>query len=113
MEDLDSAYDEFIDASRRNDGKSQAEAINEMGKHIKRGKKDWMVWGEVRTVIEQQRKTAETEIKNIEKMNAMMTLEDLLQLGTSINSAINETITDPKQRRKLIDNIRSLMIKDM
>ena len=86
------------------------EAIRTIIVLCQEGMADYAAWNAVRGVLEQRRKTSETEQKRLVSMQQMITAEQAMLRDARIQSAILRHVTDPAALRALAAEFRSLAL---
>lgn len=70
------------------------------------------VWGEVAELLEQRRRTVESERKRLVDMQQMITYEDAMLFVTVLSDSVRRHVTDPKQLASIAADIARLVVFD-
>jgi hypothetical protein len=93
-EKLGDGWQALDQAMQSGDGIATMSAMRALETAIKRGASDWAAWAEISRLIEQRRKTSESEQKRLVAMQQMITSEQLLVLLGAISDTIRRHIHD-------------------
>ena len=91
---LNHLYDDFIEASRREDRSTANRALVSMQDIIQRGRDDYAAWDEVKAVIEDRRRLVETERKRMLDMQLMVRSDRFMLFVTALASSVKKHIKD-------------------
>lgn len=98
MRDVDKAKDE-----------DRQDALADLRFAITAGCQDWAAWEEVRSLIEQRRKLAETERKRLVDEQQMIQVDQAVLLIGRVAAIIRQHVTDPLTLATIADELRKLV----
>jgi hypothetical protein len=84
----------LMDARRRGDTEATADALNSMLSLIRNGHQDYAAWQDVRGLLEQRRRTVESERKRLVEMQQNITVEKAMLLVGAIGGIIKAHVHD-------------------
>ena len=92
------------------DQADKVDAINEIGRTIKRGVSDYAVWDEVGKLLEQRRRLVESERKRLVDMQQMITTERAMLLLSATVDIIRRHVTDRDTMSAINAEFRTLLL---
>lgn len=78
---------------------------------IERGEETYYVFEAVQPLIEQRRKTCESENRRLEKMGQMITAEQAFAMVARLADIVKRYITEPEQRRQICKELAQAVTK--
>lgn len=96
-------------ARRRNDQGAQADALNSLLSLVESGHQDYAAWSDVRSLLEQRRRTVESERKRLVEMQQTITAERALLLIGAITGIVKAHVSEPKQLAAIARDIGALL----
>jgi len=91
---LFNAWEDFQSARRLGDEDRTEWALNDLESLIGRGVTDAAAWAEVMGLIERRRKLVESELKRLEKMQQVLTIEQAMTLVAAVQEAVRRNVRD-------------------
>ena len=91
------AFSDLRDANRDGDKKKASEALRQLDSLLARGQSDYANWDEIFGLVEQRRRTVESERKHLHQMGQLVAVDQMMGLATALLSAVREHVTDRKQ----------------
>jgi hypothetical protein len=92
--DTAAAWKMLKEAMKNQDIQQTAAAIDILNDKISGGHTDYLAWREIYVVLEQRRKTAESERKRLIEMNQMITADKAMVLVSAIIDLVRKNIND-------------------
>lgn len=107
--DLKAAAGELAHAKRTDDKIGQAIALNTILGLITTGHQDYAAWQDVRSLLEQRRRTVESERKRLVEMQQTITVEKAMLLLGAVAGVIKAHVKDPKQLAAISADLQGLV----
>lgn len=85
------------------------EALGKIGRIVKRGNGIYQSWHEIYGVVDQRRKTVESERKRLVEMHQTITVERLILLMTAIAGIVKSHVDDTRTIRAIEHEIQGLL----
>jgi|SRR5271157_3131306 len=109
--DTKAAWKRLKEAMRLKDAAATADAISELDEKIAKGHLDFLAWREIYAVLNDRRRTAESEQKRLVAMNQMISSEDAMILVSAIVDVVRKNIPDREVLARISTEISVLMEK--
>lgn len=90
-------------------GAAKATALNDIGRQIQRGASDAAAAREIRGVILDKARVAESERKRLVEAHQVITVERLMALVGALSSAIMEEVPDRERRARILGRFERLL----
>jgi len=105
---LGATYEELKIAQSTGNVVGTIATLDEIGRIIKRGGEDRVVWSEIYHLLDRKRLLAEAERKRLVEMRQMVTAEQMANLMAAVIDVIYTNVTDRDILRTISDGLRSL-----
>lgn len=106
---LKAALEEYRAAKASGDGVEIHKALFGIEVLIDRGIEDYLIWGEIQSVIQQRRKVVESERKRLVEMQQMITSERAMVLLAAVVDAVRKHVSDRDTLQAISSDIRALV----
>jgi hypothetical protein len=107
--DLKAAAGELAQARRHGDTAGTAEALNTILDLIRSGHQDYAAWQDVRSLLEQRRRTVESERKRLQEMNQNITVEKAMLFVGAITGIIRAHVHDRDTLAAISNDLNGLL----
>ncbi len=109
--ELAELYAELRTAQGARDLAAATILMDSLGHLIERGRGDWAAWSEVRSILDQRRRTVESERKRLVDMQQMMTQEKAMVLMAALSDSVRRHVTDPGALAAISADLRSFVLR--
>lgn len=106
---LRETYEALREAQATGDADKARDHARRLGQLIESGSSDWAAWAEVRSLIDQRRRTVESERKRLVEMQQMITQERAMVLMTAVVDVIRRNVSDRGALAAISADLRALM----
>ena len=102
-------YQNEFQSGKTSSGRKMLSEVNEIESLIVRGGKDYLIWQEIGTVMEQGRKLRESQIKKDEAEQNVITKDQAREIIASFLSIIKTRVKDETLRASMINDITQMI----
>jgi len=91
-------------------GRKMLTAIDTIEQILVKGSLDYHIWDEITTLLEQQRKLKESELKRRKEQSTTITEDEARELITGILNIIKNRVRDQNVRNELMNDINAMLM---
>lgn len=92
--DTKAAFEALRKANREHDTAKATEALFELDRLITRGQTDYATWAEVVNLVEQRRRTVDSERKHLQQMGQLVAVEQMMVLAGALLASVKQHVSD-------------------
>jgi hypothetical protein len=106
---LQDAGEAFREARRNNDPTAQGEALSTILRLIGQGHSDYAAWADVRALVQERRRIAESERKRLVEMQQVVAVDQVMTLASALTEAVRMHVTDARALGAITTEFRRLL----
>ncbi len=92
--ELKATYQMLRAAQAKDDRDAARDHARKLGELIEHGSADWLAWSEVRSLIDQRRRTVESERKRLVEMQSLISQEKAMVLIAALTDSVRRHVSD-------------------
>jgi len=106
---LNALWGKMESAKARGDKDTIVETLNEIGALLKRGASDHANWKQISELLDQRRRTGESERKRLIEANQLLTVQEAMTFMHSLTDAVRKHVTDRTTLGKISNEFAELI----